>query len=192
MTMSRVGETYVQMLSDGTKMVWNQQNLESMTEPQSFEQGTMSKMEKWKDTESISYNIVNDMYVTGQGLVHLLSLGTVGRNRVNELTGEKEYANLDGTTNYKAEFNAANTAAMVFTGSASKLGTAALPKGLGYVNKLGAVQFSHTFKGSLSKFSPATRGILNKTLNKGINSYNNQISNGTIVLKVKGLSPKRD
>jgi hypothetical protein len=81
---------------------------------------------------------------------------------------------------------------MAFSSSAAKLGTKALPKGLGYVNKLNAAQFSHTFKGTLSRTSPDTRGTLNKGLNYRISSYNNQVSNGMVLFKAKGLAPKKD
>jgi len=195
MEMTNMGESYIQILDDNTKLVWNQMDV-TVHEPQSFSQGIMSPMEQWSNSTNLiaglTYGMLNDAYVTGQGLVHLLSLGTIGRNRENELTGGKEYANLDGTTNHKAESSLVNTVTTIFTGSASKLGTTALPQGLGYVNKLGAVQFSHTFKGTLSTFSPATRGALNRGLNQGINSYNNQVSNGMVLFKAKGLAPKKE
>jgi hypothetical protein len=111
-----------------------------------------------------------------QGLVHLLLLGTVGRNRENELTGGKEYANMDGTTNYKSINSAANTFATLFTLGAGKAGS--VPKGLS-INKLNAAQFSRTFKGTLSRLSPASRGYLNRNLNKGINTTNNYVLDGT-------------
>ena len=65
----------------------------------------------------------------------------------------------------------------------TKAASALLPKGLGYLKKFNAAQFSQKFKGNLSKLAPKYRGILNKGLNKGINSYNNQVSNGLITLK---------
>lgn len=63
---------------------------------------------------------------------------------------------------------------------------------MGYANKFNAAQFSKTFKGSLSKFSAGTRGILNRNVNKVVSWYNNQVSNGMGVLKAKSLAPKEN
>lgn len=105
---SWTGETYVQMLSDGTKIVWNQQNLESMTEPQSFEQGTMSFMENWSSSNNffanLSYNILNDAFV----LIQPFTFRLIG-GKINEFTGGIAYTNLDGTTNYKRIESFTNT-----------------------------------------------------------------------------------
>jgi hypothetical protein len=108
----------------------------------------------------------------------------------NPLTGGRAFSNLDGTANYEPTNSLMSTIATVVSSvSGSTLGS--VPKGLGYTNKLNAAQFSKTFKGSLSKISSGTRGFLNRNLNKGINQYNKQISNGMVVLKAKSLAPKQ-
>ncbi len=141
MTMSRIGETYVQMLSDGTKMVCNQQNLESMTEPQSFEQGTMSKMKKWSNSDNffanLSYNILNDAYVT----IQPLTFGLVGQT-TNEFTGGIAHTNLDGTTNYTGINSATSTGALLFGGSAASSSTKAATGGLKQCLRIGS-SYSH-------------------------------------------------
>jgi hypothetical protein len=101
----------------------------------------------------------------------------------------KEFTNIDGTTNYKGTKSLTGVVSLVVPYAKS---AGSIPKGLGYVNKLNAAQFSHTFKGTLSRSSPAMRGTLNRGLNHGISSYNNQVSNGMGLLKVKGLAPKKD
>jgi RHS repeat-associated protein len=174
MTMSWIGETYVQMLSDGTKMVWNQQNLESMTEPQSFEQGTMSFMENWSSSNNffanLSYNILNDAFVS----IQPFTFGLIG-GKTNEFTGGIAYTNLDGTTNYKGIESFTNTVTWLVPAGEAKLG-------LTPFKTMNASQFSHTFKGTLSTFSPATRGTINKSMNNSMRFINNQIGSGNAVV----------
>lgn len=122
----------------------------------------------------IGYGILNDAYVTLQPL----TFGLIGESRTNEFTGNVAFENLDGTTNYKGIDSATNTFATIFTLWAGKAGS--VPRGIS-INKLNAAQFSHTFKGNLSRLQPATRGVLNRNLNKGISITNSYVLDGTNV-----------
>jgi RHS repeat-associated protein len=175
MTMSRVGETYVQMLSDGTKMVWNQQNLESMTEPQSFEQGTMSFMENWSSSNnffaSLGYNILNDAYVA----IQPLTFGLIGET-TNEFTGGIAHTNLDGTTNYKGINSATSTAALLFGGSAASSSTKAATGGIKQWIRIGS-SYSHNLgsKTALSIRWGASPKYANKIGNTILRDLNQSI-----------------
>ncbi|MFT4073842.1 MAG: hypothetical protein QM654_18200, partial [Dysgonamonadaceae bacterium] len=184
--LSNMGESYTQYLNDGTLVVWNQ-NVANVQEPQSFERGReMSIMEQWGRSGNffakLSYSFANDLYVTLQPL----TLGLVGEDRTNELTGGGAMVNLDGTTNYDGITNFSNLIPRIFSSGASSL---PLPQGLGHINKLNASQFSHTFNGTLSKLPSTTRGFSNRTINKGINQYNRQVPGGLILFKTKSLAP---
>jgi hypothetical protein len=175
MTMSRIGETYVQMLSDGTKMVWNQNNLESMTEPQSFEQGTISAMEKWSSSNnffaSLGYNILNDAYVA----IQPLTFGLIGET-TNEFTGGIAHTNLDGTTNYKGINSATSTVALLFGGSAASSSTKAATGGLKQWVRIGS-SYSHNLgsKTALSIRWGASPKYANKIGNTILRDLNQSI-----------------
>jgi RHS repeat-associated protein len=182
---------FCQMLSDGTSVCWNQNQLSTVKEQPVLSQKELSPAEKWSESDNfiakLSYNMVNDLYVTSQGF----NFGLYGNNQENPLTGGRAFSNLDGTANYEPTNSLVSTIARIVPSySSSALGT--IPKGLGYTNKLNAAQFSKTFKGSLSKFSSSARGFFNRNLNKGISWYNNQVSNGMGVLKTKSLVPKEE
>ena len=68
-----------------------------------------------------------------------------------------------------------------------EIATMALPevksvRGLGYVKKLNAAQFSKMFKGNLARLRPQIRGKVNKGLNYLINKYNAKVPSGAIIL----------
>ena len=132
---------------------------------------------------SFIYNSINDAYVTAQPLTfELLTRG----GRVNEFTGGHAFVNLDGTTNYKAINSVTNVIASYFTNIA-KLSGFEIPKGIS-INKLNAAQFSQTYKGSLSKLQPSTRGFLNRVLNKGIDLTNEKVLDANNVTAVTLIS----
>jgi hypothetical protein len=153
--------------------------------------------EKWSESENILakglYTLANDAYV-------VLQVFTNGYfdviKRTNELTGGRAYANLDGSTNYSPIDNLVNILPQVIsygTGSAAK----ELPKGLLYMNKLSAAQFSKIMsKTSLSKtnlYKPKTRTTLQRYTNRFvIGAWNTQMSHGIILLKVKSLHPQKN
>lgn len=184
MTMTNIGETYVDNLSDGTQIVWDQNSIGGISEPQSLSQGTMSTIKQWSNSESFvgsfTYNIVNDASITVQGIANLLTLGEV--SRTNEFTGAKSsFTNLDGSLNNDATSSLVNIIGMTFAGGAKQLGTGVVAEGLGHMNKLNAAQFSKMFKGNLSTLPAKTRGYINMTLNKAINYINGSMQSGTPV-----------
>jgi hypothetical protein len=64
-------------------------------------------------------------------------------------------------------------------------------------SKMNAAQFSSTFKGTaISRAAPATRGIMNRYLNKGIGYVNGQVESGmkapTVVKSVGNMFNPKD
>lgn len=59
-------------------------------------------------------------------------------------------------------------------------------KELSIFKKLNAAEFSHMFKGTLSRLKPANRGIINRGINGIIENTNNNIGSGKII--VDGIS----
>jgi len=145
--------------------------------------------EQWSNSNNlfakISYNIINDAFVTLQPL----SDPFIGAIRENEFTGGRAFLNIDGTTNYKGIESAVNTFSMVMTyvGTAGAGLEVAVPKGLGYIKPLNASRFSSTFKGSLSGLNPATRGFLNRGLNKGILYWNKEVTTGNFLFDLTSI-----
>jgi RHS repeat-associated protein len=133
-----------------------------------------SRMENWSSSNNffanLSYNILNDLYVSLQPF----TFGLVGET-TNEFTGGIAHANLDGTTNYKGIESFTNTVTWMMPTGEAKLGLAPL-------KTMNASQFSHAFKGTLSTFSPATRGVINRSMNNGMRFINNQIGSGNAVV----------
>ena len=142
--------------------------------------------EQWSNSDNffkeLSYNFFNDWYITSQ----MLTLGlTSGGFRENELTGGRAFTNIDGTTNYKAGVSIANTLSSIIPVSQTvkSLGFVG-PKGLGFIKPMNASVFSQTFKGTaLSSAKPAVRGIINRSINEGINYWNNFVPTGRIVIE---------
>jgi hypothetical protein len=161
----------------------------------------LSWSEKWSESGNIlakvSYSLVNDAYV----LLQIFSFDLVNKlwdrgERINELTGGKAWINLDGSTNYSAIDNLVDIIPMVVSSGASSA-MKSIPHGLGYLSKLNAAQFSQlisklpsTLKSAIYK--PKIRGVLNKGANKAIHYWDNQISNGMVIFKVKAFRPKED
>lgn len=47
--------------------------------------------------------------------------------------------------------------------------------------KMNAAQFSKTFKGTLSKLKPSTRGTINRGINSGIDEINSTVGSGEVM-----------
>jgi len=148
----------------------------------------MDRMEKWASSDNFAakftYGIANSAYVTAQ----IFDGGLMERSEWSNPLGGN-YGNLDGTPNYQqadAFVNTASTALSSVRGL--KAVTSAAPEGL-TIAKLSASQFSSTFKGTaISRAAPATRGLLNRSLNKGIGVANGQMRSGTKALTItKGV-----
>lgn len=69
---------------------------------------------------------------------------------------------------------------------------AVMPKGLSFLKKLSASQFSRLFKGNLAKLKPKYRGMINIFMNKSIVRLNGQTSSGMILLKAKKLKSEEE
>jgi RHS repeat-associated protein len=133
-----------------------------------------SFFENWSSSDNffanLGYNILNDLYVSLQPF----TFGLVGET-TNELTGGIAHTNLDGTSNYKGIESFTNTVTWLMPTGEAKLG-------LDPLKTMNASQFSHAFKGTLSTFSPATRGMINRSMNNGMRFINNQIGSGNAVV----------
>lgn len=180
MTMTNIGETYVDNLSDGTQIVWNQNNIEGIGDPQYLNQGTESLIEGLSSSNNlianITYNILNDAFVS----IQPFTFGLIGGNKTNELTGGGALTNLDGSMNYNGIGSFISTISwFVPVGNAGP--------GLQPLKTLNAAQFSRAFKGSLSRLQPAARGALNKSMNKSIRTVNSQIGSGNLVTYPIGI-----
>ena len=126
-----------------------------------------------------SYGVLNDAFQVVQAVD-----GNLIPGRENPLTGGRANINIDGSANYKPVDGFVNTVSFGTPfGRGAQPVKALVPKGIGYAKKFNAAQFSKMFKGNLSRLSPKIRGKLNKALNLGVSAYNNQVSNGMIVLK---------
>ncbi|NQX85930.1 MAG: hypothetical protein HRT67_08495, partial [Flavobacteriaceae bacterium] len=128
---------------------------------------------------SLSYKIANDAFQ----VVQTFDFDLIPSGGTNPLTGGKTNLNIDGSSNYKPVDGFVNTVStLIPTGRGVQGLKSVAPKGLGYLEKLNAAQFSQTFKGNLARLAPATRGKLNKALNMGVNYINNQVANGMMLL----------
>ena len=139
-------------------------------------------VDNWSESDNIlakfSYETVDGVNAIAQSLNPFDSQFT-HLNGNGMVKGSSEH--LDLTVNTAATF--------IPTARGSVAGV----KGLGYVGKLNAAQFSKLFKGNLSKLSPKLRGFTNKyIINSSIKWYNNQIGNGIVLLKAKSLAPKNN
>lgn len=141
----------------------------------------LSFTEKWASSNNIfakiSYSTLNDWYIGLQAL----SCGAFARPEwENPITGAC-FGNLDGTPNYTQTDAIPGIVTAVFPSGCAT-------KGLSPLKKLNAAQFSKTFKGSLSRLKPAHRGVINRTMNKGIDKVNDKIGSGDIITNVAGNS----
>ena len=67
-----------------------------------------------------------------------------------------------------------------------------MPKGLSYLQKFNAAQFSKLFKGNLARLKPKHRGIINVYMNKAVIQLNGQTSSGMILLRAKDLKSEEE
>lgn len=136
-------------------------------------------MEKWAKSDnffaSLAYGTLNDLYIG----IQAASLGTLQREEwKNPFTGAC-FGNLDGSPNYHQTDAIPGIAGDFIPFSSAS-------KGLSIFKKLNAAEFSHMFKGTLSRLKPANRGIINRGINGIIENTNNNIGSGKII--VDGIS----
>ncbi len=165
-------------------------DLEKHTEEnkKTLKQRKPSKMEKWAKSEKfipkLSYEILNDAFQ----VVQIFDFDLLARNEwKNPFTGGS-YGNLDGTPNYNQTNGVVNTVAIA---TPITRGTASfMPKGLTFgIKKLNAAQFSKLFKGSfILQKRLGIRGISNRYLNKGINSFDKSLESGNKVLLIRRIN----
>ena len=62
-----------------------------------------------------------------------------------------------------------------------RLSALAAEKGLSVLKKMNAAQFSKTFKGTLSRLKPSTRGTINRGINSGIDEINSTVGSGEVM-----------
>ena len=154
----------------GSTLINNKQYL-SQYEP--------SFMERWAQSDNffaaLAYGTLNDMYIGLQAA----SFGLLQREEwKNPLTGSC-FGNLDGSPNYNQTDAIPGIISTIFPVSKSA-------EGLKLLKKLNAADFSKLFKGTLSRLKPATRGFLNRGMNKGIEKVNNKISTGQVLIDAAG------
>ncbi|PRB00442.1 sugar-binding protein [Chryseobacterium sp. MYb7] len=127
----------------------------------------------------ISYNVTNSFYL---GFQVLDTFNFMGSKHTSGLTGQQIYSNLDGSNQYNE-----GDRALAFTSTFNPLSSEFKVAGVGQqvlpktafkladnLGSLSASKFSSTFKGTaIARAAPATRGIINRYLNKGINLGNN-------------------
>lgn len=178
-----VGTSYTVNVDDNVSIRYEQnsidnvlyldQDLKNINPQLSASTREPSFFENWSSSTNIfaniSYNALNDLFVSLQPF----TFGLIGQT-TNEFTGGIAHTNLDGTTNYKGIESFTNTATWMIGGGEAKLGLSPL-------KTMNASQFSHTFKGTLSTFSPATRGTINRTMNNGIRTINYQVGSGQAI-----------
>ncbi|WP_407508790.1 RHS repeat domain-containing protein, partial [Elizabethkingia anophelis] len=127
----------------------------------------------------LSYNFANNTYLALQTID---TFNLLEGKEVSGVTGNQVYSNLDGSH----QFNAGDRAmafSSTFNPIAAELkflgaGKQVLPKAAFRLTEdlapLNASQFSSLFKGTaISRAAPATRGMFNRYLNKGLNTINN-------------------
>src|SRR5690606_13190813 len=145
---------------------------------------SQASIHRWGNSEntiaSFSYNLVNDVFQ----VVQAFDGNLIPSGGKNPMTGNRSNLNIDGTPNYKPVNGFVNTlTTLKAIARGVNLFKSTVPKGIGYLRKINASQFSKIFKGNLARLKPIIRGRINRIINMGISSYNNQISNGLILLK---------
>ena len=91
----------------------------------------------------------------------------------NPFTGAN-FGNLDGTPNYN-QIDAIPGVISDF------IPFSKAEKGLSVLKKMNAAQFSKTFKGTLSRLKPSTRGTINRGINSGIDEINSTVGSGEVM-----------
>ena len=149
-----------------------------------FSQKELDLWERWSESDNyfaeMAYDTANDLFF----LLQIVSLGALDREQnKNPFTGSC-FRNIDGTSRYDPNEAIPGLAGMSFKVLNLKcIRYAVPPKGLVLMDKMNASQFSHTFKGNLSRLKPADRGKINSGINFFIDYFNNKIDKGYILLK---------
>ncbi|SEW40265.1 RHS repeat-associated core domain-containing protein [Chryseobacterium wanjuense] len=144
-----------------------------------FSEHKLDKVEQWANSDNFalkfSYKTVNDAYTFAQ----VFDGGLMERPEWESPFGGN-YGNLDGTPNYHQEEGFANTLSTIYSTVRSlKVVKEFAVEGLNIASKMNAAQFSRVFKGTaIARATPATRGLLNRNLNKGIGYVNGQVESG--------------
>lgn len=119
----------------------------------------------------LAYGTLNDWYVCFQAF----DFGLLEREEwKNPFTGAN-FGNLDGTPNYN-QIDAIPGVISDF------IPFSKAEKGLSVLKKMNAAQFSKTFKGTLSRLKPSTRGTINRGINSGIDEINSTVGSGEVML----------
>ncbi len=148
---------------------------------------------RWGNSENIlasfSYGLVNDAFQ----VVQTLDGNLIPSGGINPLKGGRSNLNINGTPNYNPSNGFINTISNLIPSTRGIQGLKSiLPKGLGYLRKINASQFSKLFKGNLAKLAPSFRGKVNKVINSGVDYLNNQIANGMALLHSLKLKEKEE
>ena len=118
----------------------------------------------------LAYGTLNDWYVCFQAF----DFGLLEREEwKNPFTGAN-FGNLDGTPNYN-QIDAIPGVISDF------IPFSKAEKGLSVLKKMNAAQFSKTFKGTLSRLKPSTRGTINRGINSGIDEINSTVGSGEVM-----------
>lgn len=161
----------------------------------------------WADSDNffakLSYGMFNNVYLALQTVD---TFNWMGGKSVSGYTGREAFSNLDGSS----QFDSGNRM-MAFASTFNPIGPKLnAPGTFGLVGKsvlpsaafrmtenlapLSASQFSKTFSGTMiSRAAPATRGLLNRYLNKGLNGVNSTGTFRAVYLSAaKALLPNND
>jgi len=134
----------------------------------------------WGNSDNIlakgSYSFVNSFYVTGQNLFTKRFTG----NHTTNLNGQ--------ATTVKENVESFASAATVFLPAQKSV------KGLTYLEKLNAAQFSKFFKGAaIARAAPVVRGQLNRGANWLSTKYNNFLPSGKAIFPlIKAFKPEQE
>jgi hypothetical protein len=125
--------------------------------------------DEWSNSNNVlkqfSYSTVNAFYVTGQNLFTKRFTNNPTTSLTGELTTPKQ--NVEEFANVATNFIPFGKGA----------------KGLTYLEKLNAAQFSKIFKGTIiARSAPFIRGKLNKGVNYIFSQYNDYVPSGAAVL----------
>ncbi|SEN11896.1 RHS repeat-associated core domain-containing protein [Chryseobacterium taichungense] len=127
----------------------------------------------------LSYGLANNTYL---GFQVIDTFNWLGAKRISGITGEQVYSNLDNTTQFDS-----GERGFAFTSTFNPLSSELKVLGVGQpvlpkiafrlsddLAPLSASQFSKLFKGTaIARVTPATRGLLNRNMNTGLNMVNN-------------------
>ena len=158
---------------DGTMKVWRKYESVSTYKPDMYD--------NWSESDNFvakaTYSITNSFYVTGQ---NLFTKHFAGSSTAVTLNGE--------VTNANENVEAFTSVGTMFIPAAKAV------KGVTYLEKLNAAQFSKMFKGTvLARSAPALRGQVKTGLNYIFTKYNGFIPSGKFMFTLtKKLKPKGD